>query len=556
MFMYLTAGRRITLGFACMLALIAVIATLSVVQVETLKNCTQDLADVHVPLVNAAAAIDAAGTNQNLQIRLYAFDQEKTLLDALAQGDKKVNEDMNRAREIVSGDKELIGSGWLSQIDALETVHETFALSRRNLVRIVNDNSDLEQIQAATDAMQAAYDRFTERIDEFVAINRQEISRVRDGATNVAYLAEVWTMVVGGAAMVLGSWLCFVIARGITRTLRRVVDTLTEGGVQVAAGSSQVSAAAQSLAEGSSEQAASLEETSSSLEEMAAVTQQNADNAQQANALALEARDTTDAGTAVMEMMLSAIQDIQRGFDETTKVVKVIDEIAFQTNLLALNAAVEAARAGEMGKGFAVVAEEVRNLALRSAEAAKNTTSMIEHSATNSNNGVDMANEVSRVFDKIAQNIGKATGLVSEIAAASVEQARGIDQVNTAVAQMDQVTQQNAANAEESASASEELSAQAESMSQSVQALVALVGGSSVQTDRSSSTRITVDRGPHSQLGHHILTKRQNLSQSDHVLHRITQGSDQEPSKAVSDTGAERAIPIDDESLEKFNNKH
>jgi methyl-accepting chemotaxis protein len=177
--------------------------------------------------------------------------------------------------------------------------------------------------------------------------------------------------------------------------------------------------------------------------------------------------------------MSTAIEDIKKSSDETAKIIKTIDEIAFQTNLLALNAAVEAARAGEAGKGFAVVAEEVRNLAQRSAEAARNTAEMIEGSVKNADNGVAISGEVATLLDEISGNNSKVNDLVGEISAASNEQAQGIDQINTAVGQMDQVTQSNAANAEESASASEELSAQAEQLSGMVDQLQTMVGGSS-----------------------------------------------------------------------------
>ncbi len=165
-----------------------------------------------------------------------------------------------------------------------------------------------------------------------------------------------------------------------------------------------------------------------------------------------------------MERMSAAIDDIQKSSEETSKIVKTIDEIAFQTNLLALNAAVEAARAGDAGKGFAVVAEEVRNLAQRSAEAAKNTADMIQEAVKNSEGGVAISQEVTEGFQEITDGIAKVNSLVAEIAAASNEQAQGIEQINTAVAQTDQVTQQNAANAEESASAAEEISAQSDEL--------------------------------------------------------------------------------------------
>ena len=212
--------------------------------------------------------------------------------------------------------------------------------------------------------------------------------------------ANTISMIMTGCGVVLGIILTIVITRSIVKPINRIIAGLTEGAEQVASASGQVSAASQSLAEGATEQAAGLEETSSSLEEMSSMTKQNADNAQQANTLAAEARKAAQSGAESMERMSHAIDDIQKSSDETAKIIKVIDEIAFQTNLLALNAAVEAARAGEAGKGFAVVAEEVRNLAMRSAEAAKNTANMIEESVKNAKNGVEIANEVSKVLGR------------------------------------------------------------------------------------------------------------------------------------------------------------
>ncbi|MHC4662721.1 MAG: methyl-accepting chemotaxis protein [Planctomycetota bacterium] len=233
---------------------------------------------------------------------------------------------------------------------------------------------------------------------------------------------------------------------------------------QVTSASNQIASGSQALAEGSNEQASSLEEVSSSLEEMAAMTKQNADNANQAKTLAGTARGSAEQGNEAMNRMTDAIDKIKGSANQTAKIIKTIDEIAFQTNLLALNAAVEAARAGEAGKGFAVVAEEVRNLAMRSADAAKNTADLIEESVKNSEGGVRITEDVAKTLGEIVDSATKVNDLVAEIAAASSEQAQGIDQVNTAVAQMNKVTQQNAANSEESASAAEELNSQAEEL--------------------------------------------------------------------------------------------
>ena len=318
-------------------------------------------------------------------------------------------------------------------------------------------------------------------------------------------------------ALVLG----LLVSSSINRALTEIIEVLSGGADQVAAASRQISAAAQSLADGATEQAAGLQETSSSLEEMASMTKQNADNAQKANVLAATASKVASDGTTAMTRMDKVIQEIHKSSNETAKVIKVIDEIAFQTNMLALNAAVEAARAGEAGKGFAVVAEEVRNLAMRSAEAAKNTANMIEESVKNAVNGVDNANEVSKILEEIVQSVAKTTNLVNEIAAASQEQAQGIGQINMTVAQIDKVTQQNAANAEESASASEELNAQAESMKEIVHSLMVLVGVKTAKGDKAENTYPLEDEHDSTEKTRELLDKRQKLDTSDSIFHNI-----------------------------------
>ncbi|MFH1983241.1 MAG: methyl-accepting chemotaxis protein [Pseudomonadota bacterium] len=282
---------------------------------------------------------------------------------------------------------------------------------------------------------------------------------------------------VGLAVVVVAIILMMLLVRSVVTPINRTVKGLNESAQQVGTASAQVASASQTLASGASEQAASLEESSASLEEMATMTRQNADNAAQADNLMQETRAIVDAANEAMTRLTASMAEISNASDETSKIIKTIDEIAFQTNLLALNAAVEAARAGEAGAGFAVVADEVRNLAMRAAEAARNTSALIASTGKKVDAGSDLVGRTNGAFVQVADSAGKVGELVAEIAAASREQAEGITQVNRAVVEMDKLTQQNAASAEESASASEEMSAQAEQMTDLIGKLKYLVDG-------------------------------------------------------------------------------
>jgi methyl-accepting chemotaxis protein len=277
--------------------------------------------------------------------------------------------------------------------------------------------------------------------------------------------------------LAIGLGVVFAIVSAMTRGVERAISDLDASSSQTQSASQQVSGSSQALAQGASEQAASMEESASTLEEIAGMTRQNAENAGKVDHLSKQAQDSTRKGQEAMARMENAIRSIKEASDKTAQIIKTIDEIAFQTNLLALNAAVEAARAGDAGRGFAVVAEEVRNLASRSAEAAKNTSGLIEDSQQRAAQGVAVAAEVGALLMEIAATASQMNTLVGEVAAASKDQDKGVQQITTAVTQIDHVTQGNAASAEETAAAAEELSAQAHTLAEIVSNLKGLMRG-------------------------------------------------------------------------------
>ncbi|SKA84891.1 methyl-accepting chemotaxis sensory transducer with Cache sensor [Paucidesulfovibrio gracilis DSM 16080] len=270
--------------------------------------------------------------------------------------------------------------------------------------------------------------------------------------------------------------------REMTQNLRMLLSEVREAGVQIAAGASEVSDSSQSLSQGATQQAASLEQITSTMTQLGSQTRTNADNASKASEIARQQQQQAAEGAKDMERMLQAMEGIRVAGENIARIIKVIDEIAFQTNLLALNAAVEAARAGKHGKGFAVVAEEVRNLASRSAKAAEETSGLIEDTISKVGNGVQLAQLTSESLERIVDGSGSVTDLVQNIATASNEQAEGIGQISEALAQIDNVTQTNTANAEETASASEQLSSQSMQLRQSLERFRLQDGSSSEGT--------------------------------------------------------------------------
>ena len=315
-------------------------------------------------------------------------------------------------------------------------------------------------------------------LESLANMNHTIVAGTANAALAQATKLEALNLVVMVSGVVIAIFLGVFITRSLVSVLARTAKSLSEGSDHVSHASEQISSSSQSLAEGASEQAASLEETSASLEEIASMTKHNAENALSAKELSSETRRAAEAGSGNMQKMNRAMADIQAASSNIAKIIKTIDEIAFQTNILALNAAVEAARAGQAGAGFAVVADEVRNLAQRSAQAAKETAEKIEDSIAKSANGVAISDKVTESLVEIVAKARQVDDLVAEISTASREQSQGIDQVNSAVTQMDKMTQANAAVAAESAGAAQNLSEESFSLRELVADLQQLVTGS------------------------------------------------------------------------------
>ena len=342
-----------------------------------------------------------------------------------------------------------------------------------------------------------------------------------------------------GVSILLLNVVGWIVAKSIPRSFMLLIDRLAIGAAQIESASGHIASSSESLASSTTEQAASLEETSASLEEIASMTKNNAENSREAKDLTGAMREVADTGASDMDKMAHAMAAIKESSNNIAKIIKTIDEIAFQTNILALNAAVEAARAGEAGMGFAVVAEEVRNLALRSASAARETAEKIEDSIQKSSAGVQINAKVSLSLADIVTKARQADELVAQISIASNEQSQGIDQINSSVSQMDAMTQNNAAGAEESANVSADLRTQSTQLTQLVQELQTLVGGKSSSAKRSSKIKSP------------LKTKKTQLASSRRVTESKAQSSKPAnralTNKDSKSTAHRDAIPLEDE---------
>ncbi|MBO9600854.1 MAG: CHASE3 domain-containing protein [Cohnella sp.] len=505
----LNIGKKLYGGFALVLAVLIALSILSYSNFDKQNDTTEwneHTYDVLMELQSVLASMVDMETGQ----RGFSLTGNEKSLEPYNAGKTSFGQHLATVKQLTSDNpkqQELMGKLEAEQKAWQETAESAIELRKRVEAGSATMNEVVLNEQA--EKGKASFDRFravlaeSKSMEQGLLAERSAANESRKTFTNMSII--VGTLI----AVVLAAIIAFIIARLITRPIyevneaakaiaagdlnvdfevrstdemgqlsksfREMVGSMNDvlanisiSAEQVASGSRQVSDSSMALSQGATEQASSIEELTASLEEIGSQTNMNAQRATEANSLAESVKVKAVEGDDQMKSMLRSMEEINEASGNISKIIKVIDEIAFQTNILALNAAVEAARAGQHGKGFAVVAEEVRNLAARSASAAKETTDLIEGSIKKVEGGTRIANETASALNEIVGGVSKVAELVDQIASASNEQASGIGQVNQAIFQVSQVTQTNSATSEETASASEQLSGQAENLKRQV----------------------------------------------------------------------------------------
>ena len=512
----LSIGKKIKIGFGITLFLLAVVVMSSFTGVGRILIDAQDVITSNI-LEKHLAQREVDHLNWAKKVSAYIIDENVTSLGVELDDHK-----CGFGKWLYGEERKKSETVFPKIASLLKEVEEPHRLLHQSAVDITKAASKTEarqiyltQTAPSLEKIQALLKKTRETVQKYVMTGENLVKETRDFKTRVIEL--------GAMAIVLGIVFALLIARGINKTLIGMSVEMGEAAEQVASASDQISASSQVLANKASVHAAGLEETSAAVEEMASTTKQNADNANSANQMMTEeASQNIQIIEERMMLMEKVMQETLSAGEETARVVKTIDEIAFQTNLLALNAAVEAARAGEAGAGFAVVADEVRNLALRATQAAKNTQDLIQNSREKLKDADLSFRQIAEVLERNGEVMKKVAGLINQITTASMDQSLKIKHINKAMSEMDQIVQQNAASAEESASASEEMSSQAMEMKGFVQKIAKIIGEKQYASERSrrladnngkgSKKRLIFEDKPHLQ---RFLTKVGKLNSEE-----------------------------------------
>ncbi len=497
-------------AFLIVLGLLTFVGVYGVQKMTGMNEISQDINTNWLPSIGVLTDIrGAVSRGKVVEYRALLVGQDKDVV-ATAGAEKELAEAHAQMNKLFADYEPMVVSPVDRQmLEADRAAWNVYVAAQAPVLDLLRAQKADEAAKLSVATLKGKHNDLLAKLNEHIDWNhRMSASRVAE-AEGLFKSGRVWMIGIIVGAFALGILLAFIIAGAVARPLaemRRVVGAAAEGDLtiradiqskdeigetatsmngfleklhdsmvhvaqaaaQVAAASEQLSASSEELSSGAQEQASSLEETSASLEEITSTVKQSADNARQASTVAVSSRDSADKGGQVVGSAVAAMEEINRSSKKIAEIIGVIDEIAFQTNLLALNAAVEAARAGEQGRGFAVVAAEVRNLAQRSATAAKEIKVLIRDSLQKVDDGSELVNASGVTLKEIVSSVKKVTDFVADIASAGAEQASGIEQVNRAVSQMDQVVQSNSAQTEEMSATAEELAGQAQTLRQLV----------------------------------------------------------------------------------------